>query len=116
MKLIKNQIFSVYKNKFMIESAWANIYNKDNFAKLHDHKSSSAFSGVLYLTDGPGPGTYFKDYDLTIHEKKGRFCLFHGHLEHEVKKFNYEKDRVTIAFNCVQVGFPDENAKIVLIK
>jgi hypothetical protein len=42
--------------------------------------------------------------------------LFHGHLEHEVKKFNYEKDRVTIAFNCVQVGFPDENAKIVLIK
>jgi hypothetical protein len=116
MKLIKNQIFSVYKNKFIIDSAWANIYNKDNFANLHDHKSSSAFSGILYLTDGPGPGTYFKDYDLTIHEKKGRFCLFHGHLEHEVKKFNYEKDRITIAFNCVQVGFSDEGQKIVLIK
>ena len=70
----------------------------------------------MYLTDGPGPGTYFPDYDLTIYEKKGRFVLFHGHLVHEVKKFNYTQDRITIAFNCGEVGFINENTKIQIIK
>jgi hypothetical protein len=83
---------------------------------MHNHKGSTAFSGILYLTDGPGPGTYFPHYDLTVHEKKGRFCLFHGHLQHEVKKFNYTKDRITVAFNFCQVGFEDENEKILKIK
>ena len=116
LKLIKKQIYYIYKENFLIDNAWANTYNKNDYANLHNHIGSTAFSGILYLTDGPGPGTYFPQYDLTVYEKKGRFCLFHGHLEHEVKKFNYEKDRITIAFNCIQVGFLDEGQKIILIK
>jgi hypothetical protein len=116
LKFIKKQIYSIYKLNFIIEGVWANTYNKNNYAKLHNHKGSTAFSGILYLTDGPGPGTYFPQYDLTVHEKKGRFCLFHGNLDHEVKKFNYTKDRITIAFNCCAVGFLDENVKIKYIR
>lgn len=116
LKSIKKQIYSIYKENFIIESSWANIYNKNDYANMHNHKGSTAFSGILYLTDGPGPGTYFNDYDLTVHEKKGKFVLFHGHLSHEVKKFNYIKDRITIAFNCSSVGFFEENQKIILIR
>jgi len=116
LKSIKKQIYSIYKENFVIQGAWANTYNKNDYANMHNHKGSTAFSGILYLTDGPGPGTYFPHYDLTVHEKKGRFCLFHGHLQHEVKKFNYTKDRITVAFNFCQVGFEDENEKILKIK
>jgi len=116
LKSIKKRIYSVYKKNFLIQSAWANIYNKDNYARPHDHRGSTAFSGILYLTDGPGPGTYFEEYDLTVHEKKGRFVIFHGHLRHEVKKFNYTKDRITIAFNCNAIGFKEKDTKILLIK
>jgi len=116
LKLIKKQIYSIYKENFVIQESWANTYNKNDYANLHDHKGSTAFSGILYLTDGPGPGTYFPEYDLTVREKKGKFVLFHGNLKHEVKKFNYEKDRVTIAFNCSQIGFHNEDQKILLIK
>ena len=116
LKSIKKQIHSIFKSNFIIQDAWANTYNQNDYAKLHHHRSSTAFSGILYLTDGPGPGTYFPDYDLTIHEKKGRFALFHGYLFHEVKKFNYDKDRITIAFNCGEVGHEDENTKIRIIR
>jgi len=116
LKLIKKQINYIYTENFLIQNAWANIYNKNDYAKIHNHTVSTAFSGILYLTDGPGPGTYFPQYDVTISEKKGRFCLFHGHLEHEVKKFNYTKDRITIAFNFCATGFEEENENVIYIK
>ena len=40
------------------------------------------------------------EYDLLIKEKKGRFILFHPLIKHEVKHYNYKKERITIAFNC----------------
>jgi hypothetical protein len=116
LKSIKKQISSINDKNFIIGEAWANIYNKNDYAKKHKHVASTAFSGILFLTDGPGPGTYFNDYDLTVHEKKGRFVLFHGHLTHEVKKFNYIKDRITIAFNFYEEGFEEKNQKITYIK
>lgn len=116
LHLIKKQIYSIYKHNFVIEDCWSNIYNGDDYAEEHDHRGSTAFSGILYLTDGPGPGTYFKEYDLTVFEKKGRFVLFHGHLKHEVKKFKYTKDRITVAFNFVNTGWINKEQKILLIK
>jgi len=116
LKSIKKQIHSIFKSNFRIIEAWANIYNQNDYTRLHHHRQSDAFSGILYLTDSPGPGTYFPEYDLTIHEKKGRFVLFHGYLSHEVKKFNYTKDRITIAFNCGEVGYEDKNTEIKIIR
>jgi hypothetical protein len=104
IKLIKKQIFYFYRKKeFRMKEVWGNIYsNNDHYTKMHCHGESSAFCGILYCTDGPGPGTYFNDYDLTIEEKKGRFVLFHPMLFHEVKKFDYKKERITIAWNFFQ--------------
>jgi len=101
LKTIKKQIYTVFQENFIVHEVWGNIYNNNDYAKLHSHVGSTAFSGILYLTDGPGPGTYFPQYDLTVAEEAGKFVLFHGHLLHEVKKFNYTKDRVTIAFNFI---------------
>jgi len=88
---------------FSIVDAWGNIYkNKNHYCKMHNHYGATGFSGIIYLTDGPGPGTYFQEYDLLIKEKKGRFILFNSILHHEVKHYNYKKERITIAFNCNQ--------------
>lgn len=100
LKSIDEQIKKICKNSFIIEYVWANIYNGNNtYAKEHAHEDATAFSGILYLTDGPGPGTYFNDYDKLIKEEKGKFVLFHGHLKHSVSKYIYNKDRVTISWN-----------------
>jgi len=116
LHLIKKQIHFIFKDNFVLEDCWSNIYNNDDYAEEHTHTGSNAFSGILYLTDGPGPGTYFKDYDLIVPEKKGRFVLFHGHLKHEVKKFNYTKDRITVAFNCIRVGWISKDQKVLVVK
>ena len=90
---------------FKIVDAWGNIYKKNNhYCKIHNHYGSTGFSAIIFLTDGPGPGTYFKEYDLLIKERKGRFILFHPLINHEVKNYNYKKERITIAFNCNAVS------------
>ena len=99
LKIIQPSIFKIFKKNFSIRDAWGNIYkNINDFARPHTHEVT-AFSGLLYCTDGPGPGTYFEQYDLLIKEKKGRFVLFHPKLIHEVKPYNYKEERITIAFN-----------------
>ena len=99
LKIIHPFIHSIYKKNFIVREVWGNIYSKKNHHAIkHSHKGS-AFCGILYCTDGPGPGTYFHDYDITVNEKKGRFVLFSPLLYHSVSEFNYTKERITIAFN-----------------
>lgn len=100
LKLIKQSIQKIYKNNFIIQNAWGNIYStEEDHALMHNHPDATAFSGLLYLTDSPGPGTFFKEANITIEEKKGRFVLFSNLLNHEVKKFKYNTPRITVAFN-----------------
>jgi len=100
LKLIQPSIYKIYEKNFIVRDVWGNIYSKDeHYAQRHSHKEASGFCGILYCTDGPGPGTFFDQYDLLIPEKKGRFVLFHPRLFHEVKPYNYEKERITIAWN-----------------
>tara|TARA_R100000541_G_scaffold55581_1_gene64542 strand:- start:97 stop:678 length:582 start_codon:yes stop_codon:yes gene_type:complete len=99
---------------FNIVDAWGNIYkNKKHYSRTHDHYGCTAFSAIIFLTDGPGPGTYFNTYDLLIKEKKGRFILFNSLIKHEVKPYNHKKERITIAFNCNQ-STTDSNAVLNL--
>ena len=37
---------------------------------------TSAFCCIIYLTDGPGPGTLFNEYDLIVPEKKEDLFFF----------------------------------------
>jgi len=98
LKLIQPSIYKIYQKNFVVKNVWGNIYKENDYAQIHSHPDS-VFCGILYCTDGPGPGTYFNQYDLNIKEKKGKFVLFHQSLLHEVKPFNYKKERITIAWN-----------------
>jgi hypothetical protein len=99
LKIIQPSIYKIYQENFLIKEVWGNIYSKNgDYALSHTH-DDSAFCGILYCTDGPGPGTYFSQYDLLIKEKKGRFILFHPKLLHEVTHYDYKNDRITIAWN-----------------
>ena len=97
----QSSIFKIYKKNFEIKDVWGNIYSKPNedYAQEHNHSDCTAFCGIIYLTDSPGPGTYFREYDLLVPEKKGRFVFFHPFLFHEVPLYNYTQERITIAFN-----------------
>ena len=109
LKIIEPSFKKFFDKNFRIADVWGNIYNdKEHHCLPHSHFGSKGFCGVLYCTDGPGPGTYYPQYDLTVEEKKGRYVLFSPMLTHEVKKFNYEKERITLAFNCKEI-MPWEN-------
>jgi hypothetical protein len=98
LKLIKQEIAVVYKeNKFIISDVWGNILKKGEEVSEHTH-GNTAFSGVLYLTEG-GPGTFFSELDMTIEEKIGGFILFSPMLKHSVKKIENDIERITVAFN-----------------
>lgn len=104
LKKIQKYIKKVYSKKFEVREVWANFYINPNtdYAKMHSH-DANAFSGIIYCTDGPGPGTYFPQYDLNIEEKKGRFVLFSKDLLHGVSPYDYKKERITIAFNFFEL-------------
>lgn len=124
LKLIQPSIYKIYQKNFVVRDAWGNIYSKEgHYANCHNHGESSAFCGILYCTNGPGPGTYFNQYDLLIPEKKGKFVLFSPILYHEVHPFKYIKDRITIAFNFMETKsfdnydnayFINKNKEIIL--
>jgi hypothetical protein len=98
IKLIKNEINIVYNNAFKIVEAWGNICRKGDEVKNHAHNGTTAFCGILYLSDG-GPGTFFSDLNLNIEEKIGKFVLFSPILHHSVDVINTDIERITVAFN-----------------
>jgi hypothetical protein len=101
LKIIQPQIKLIYQNNFKIIDAWGNICKYGEEITEHIH-GNNAFSGILYLTEG-GPGTYFRDYDLTISEEIGKYVLFHPKLFHSVKKIETNIERITMAFNMSEI-------------
>jgi len=96
IKSIKKEIDKIYPYDFIIREAWGNVYNKNDYAKEHTHIDTTAFCGVVYLSEN-GPGTYFPELKFTVKEKIGKFVLFSPILKHSVKKC--KNDRITLAFN-----------------
>jgi hypothetical protein len=96
IKSIKKEIDKIYPYDFIIREAWGNVYNKNNYAKEHTHMDTTAFCGIIYLSEN-GPGTYFPELKFTVKEKIGKFVLFSPILKHSVKKCN--GNRITLAFN-----------------
>lgn len=101
LKNIQENIKIIHSDNFVIHDAWGNICKLGDEVLEHNHTEISAFSGILYLTEG-GPGTYFKEYDLLIDEEVGKYVLFHPLLKHSVKKIENDLERITIAFNMNQ--------------
>jgi hypothetical protein len=98
LKIIQPQIKFIFNDNFEISDAWGNLCRYGEEIVEHDHHKNTAFCGILYLSEG-GPGTYFKDYDLTVEEEIGKYVLFHPYLIHKVKKIEKDIERITVAFN-----------------
>jgi ectoine hydroxylase-related dioxygenase (phytanoyl-CoA dioxygenase family) len=101
LKIIQQQIKIICNNNFIIQDAWGNLCKKGDEVVEHDH-GNSLFCGILYLTEG-GPGTYFRDFDYTINEERGKFVLFHPKLLHSVKKIEKDIERISISFNMGEI-------------
>jgi hypothetical protein len=102
IKNIKKEILLISDGNFIINDAWGNLCKKGGEVIEHDHKGVNLFCGILYLTEG-GPGTYFKDYDININEEIGKFVLFDPLLTHSVPKIKNEIERISIAFNALEI-------------
>jgi hypothetical protein len=112
LKLIQPTIKIIYQDNFLVKEAWGNLCRINEEITEHGHESVSGFCGILYLSDN-GPGTYFREYDLLIEEKIGRYILFHPILKHSVKKIEKDIERVSIAFNMygIKDWWDDSNLK-----
>jgi hypothetical protein len=115
LKLIDKEIKIIYPHNFIVQEAWGNICRKGNEVTEHDHKGTTAFCGILYLT-GDGPGTFFSDYGINIEEKIGKFVLFHPRLMHKVNKIESNIERITVAFNMYEIKTWENNTNIKVIK
>ena len=111
LKIIQPNIKIIYGDNFLLQDAWGNLCKINEEVTEHDHKSVSAFCGILYLTEG-GPGTYFKQYDLLIKEEIGKFILFHPILKHSVEKIKNNIERITVAFNMSDVKDWEDISKL----
>jgi hypothetical protein len=96
--LIKPYIFKIWQEGFTIKDAWGNVCKINDEVTKHNHRGTSAFCGVLYLTD-TNHFTYFEDYDLKVKDEAGKFLLFDPYTYHSVPKITEEMERITIAFN-----------------
>jgi len=113
LKSIQPSIYKIYKKHFIIHEAWGNVCELNDEVIEHTHWGTTAFCGILYLSDN-GPGTFFKDFDITIDEKIGKYVLFHPLLLHSVKKNLKNKERITIAFNMNEYkGWEKENIQFI---
>ena len=114
-RLIQPSIFEMFKKNLIIKDAWGNICNKNDEVIEHTHLGTTGFCGILYLTDN-GPGTYFKDFDILVEEKIGKYVIFDPLLYHSVEKITEQKERITIAFNIDLVSPWIDYNKSIFIK
>jgi hypothetical protein len=103
LKIIQPNIKIIFNDNFTITDAWGNLCKIGENVTEHDHNGTTAFCGILYLTDN-GPGTYFKEYDLLIKEEIGKYILFSPILKHSVEKITKETERITVAFNMNKIN------------
>jgi hypothetical protein len=111
LKLIKKEIYVIYKKNFVIGNVWGNVLKINEEITNHTHGGVTAFCGILYLSEN-GPGTYFKDYDVTVEEQIGKYILFSPVLNHSVKKIDNDIERITVAFNMYELKEWEDKQKI----
>lgn len=100
LKASRDIIAKAWPYDFNVFDAWGCVYREPtDFCIRHNHLGTTAFSGILYLSN-EGPGTYFNELDLTVKEEFGKFVIFDPMLDHEVPRYYYKKERVVAAFNC----------------
>lgn len=99
---LKQQIINILKShNLRLDNNWAQLYNKDNEHKVHNHPFS-IYSGIVYLEPKEASPTIFYDRDFRTYKhtfKKNQLLLFPSYIPHEVSKLNKDEKRLIISFN-----------------
>ena len=119
MNSIANYINELQINySFSCISGWFNVYNKNNFQEYHNHVAHS-LSAIYFLKSDQNKNAklWFKrpfanrSNDIKSDKNKifderyfykpipGSIIVFPSYLEHCVEKENFNKTRITIAYN-----------------
>ena len=87
--------------KLDCKNFWANVYEKGDYAQLHNHKPwdfSFAYFVKSKWYDSP---LVFTDSGKRIRPKEGRFIAFPAYLNHHVPKHRYNNTRITLSGNLL---------------
>lgn len=106
-----------YTGNWKFENAWSNVYPKDAFVPLHDHRGLH-WSGVYYvqadkhcgdlvlvdpkeyaLANEPENTLYRGNNDFRVEPTPGKVLIFPGYLKHETMPNKSNQDRIIISFN-----------------
>jgi uncharacterized protein (TIGR02466 family) len=107
--ILRNQV-SIFleHNNFKMDALWVNISGHGCYNSMHHHGfDSSLISGVLYLQTPENCGDigFYNKYDdqrgVNVEPLPGKLLLFPQCLQHYVYPNLSDKDRISIAFNCM---------------
>ena len=82
---------------------WTNFAYKGDDNPTHNH--AGFLSGIIYYKNHTHP-TFFDEYKVGYEGKDGTMVLFPSQVLHHVKPQTANKERITLAFNIMQL---DEN-------
>lgn len=114
------------EGEICLGNTWINVNNKTHYNQTHCHPMSY-LSGCVYLNVPEDSGNIvfrrnrvFTDYAMThvltgnnsaynghyyVHQpKEGQILIFPSYLDHEVEMSNSEEDRMSIAFNTINMS------------
>ena len=77
---------------------WANVYEKGDFAKSHDH-IPCLFSFVYFVKSKWYYSPLVFSDGNRVRPKEGRYVIFPGYLKHYVPQHRYSNNRITISGN-----------------
>ena len=83
---------------------WTNFAYKGDDNPMHNH--SGFLSGVIYYKNHDHP-TLFDEYNVGYEGKDGTMVMFPSNTWHHVEPQTVNKERITLAFNVMQL---DKNA------
>ena len=88
---------SGHHDPLVCRNFWANVYEKGDYAQLHDHKPCQ-FSFAYFVQSK----WYYSPLIIEgtrIAPKVGSFVVFPGFLKHRVPKHQYKTPRITLSGN-----------------
>ena len=104
-----NRLFKLrmWRGHFDGYDIWTNFAYKGDDNPTHNH--AGFLSGVIYYKNHGHP-TIFDDYDCGYEGNDGTMVMFPSKVRHHVNEQTVNKERITLAFNLMQLdqNVPDE--------
>ena len=86
-----------------VDEFWANIYNKGDYTKVHNHLGFESGFGFVYFlkTKWYHPSLVFSESGKKMKSKEGTYIIFPKNLMHHVPKNRFDETRITLSGNLI---------------